>query len=107
MFDPDAASFRWRELYPDFDLTRLSEPALEERKGLELHASGAVSINSESKVDGRRKRVAVVSDATDRATTLETDEDGRVTRAECSCAYFRSNKLRNGPCCHIVALSLS
>jgi len=107
MFDPDAASFRWRELYPDFDLTKLSEPALEERRGLELHTLGAVSINSESKEDGRRKRVAVVSDATDRVTVLETDEDGRVIRAECSCAYFRSNKLRNGPCCHIVALSLS
>jgi len=107
MFDPDTASFRWRELYPEFDLTKLSAPALEERKGIDLHASGSVSIESESFEDGRRKRVASVSDSTDRTTTLETDADGRVTYAECTCGHFRANKLREGPCRHIVALSLS
>jgi hypothetical protein len=107
MFDPDTASFRWRELYPEFDLTKLSAPALEERKGIELHASGTVSIESESIEDGRRTRVASVSDATDRTTTLETDSDGRVTYAECTCGHFRANKLREGPCRHMVALSLS
>ena len=107
MFDPDTASFRWRELYPEFDLTKLSAPALEERKGIDLHASGAVSVESESFEDGRSKRVASVSDSTDRTTTLETDADGRVTYAECTCGHFRANKLREGPCRHIVALSLS
>ena len=107
MFDPETASFRWRELYPEFDLTKLSAPALEERKGIELHSSGAVSIESESVEDGRRTRVASVSDTTDRTTTLETDPDGRVTYAECTCGHFRANKLREGPCRHIVALSLS
>lgn len=107
MFDPDTTSFRWRELYPEFDLTKLSAPALEERKGIELHSCGAVSIESESIEDGRRTRVASVSDSTDRTTTLETDPDGRVTYAECTCGHFRANKLREGPCRHIVALSLS
>jgi hypothetical protein len=107
MFDPDTASFRWRELYPEFDMTKLTAPALEERNGIELQASGAVSIESESIEDGRRIRVASVSDSTDRTTTLETDPDGRVTYAECTCGHFRANKLREGPCRHIVALSLS
>jgi hypothetical protein len=107
MFDPDTVSFRWRELYPEFDLTKLSAPALEERKGIDLHASGAISIESDSLEEGRRKRVASVSDSTDRTTTLETDADGRVTYAECTCGHFRANKLREGPCRHIVALSLS
>jgi hypothetical protein len=107
MFDPDTVSFRWRELYPEFDLTKLSAPALEERKGIDLYASGAISIESDSLEEGRRKRVASVSDSTDRTTTLETDADGRVTYAECTCGHFRANKLREGPCRHIVALSLS
>ena len=106
MFDPDTSSFRWRELYPEFDLGKLSAPGLEERKGIELHASGAVSIEDESLEEGRLRRVASVSDSTARTTTLETDVDGRVTYAECSCGYFRANKLREGPCRHIVALSL-
>jgi hypothetical protein len=107
MFDPDTASFRWRELYPEFDASKLSEPALEERKGIELHGSNAISIEEESFENGRRKLLATVSDTTDRKTTLETDVDGRVTYAECTCGHFRANKLRQGPCRHIVALALS
>jgi hypothetical protein len=107
MFDPHTSSFRWRELYPEFDLSKLSTPALEERKGIELRNSGAIAIESESIEEGRRKLVASVSDTTDRTSTLETDADGRVTYAECTCGYFRANKLREGPCRHIVALSLS
>ena len=107
MFDPDTSSFRWRELYPEFDLSKLSTPALEERKGIDLHDAGAVSIDVESLEGGRRKRVARVADSTERTTTLETDVDGRVTYAECTCGHFRANKLREGPCRHIVALSLS
>lgn len=106
MFDPESASFRWRELFPEFDLEKLSEPALEERKGIELHASGAVAVDEDVMTDGRRKRQATVSDQTDRSTTLETDADGRVTYAECTCPHFRYHKLRQGPCRHIVALSL-
>lgn len=107
MFDPDTSSFRWRELYPEFDLSKLSTPALEERKGIDLHDAAAVSVEVESVEGGRRKRVARVADSTDRTTTLETDVDGRVTYAECTCGHFRANKLREGPCRHIVALSLS
>jgi hypothetical protein len=107
MFDPDTASFRWRELFPEFDLTKLSTPALEERKGIDLQVRGAVSVEDDSSKDGRRKRLARVADSTARTTTLETDTDGRVTYAECTCGHFRANKLREGPCRHIVALSLS
>ena len=107
MYDPDISSFRWRELYPEFDLSKTSAPALEERKGIELHRSGAVSVHSESTEGGRRKRIASVGDTTNRNTILETDSDGRVTYAECTCGHFRANKLREGPCRHIVALSLT
>lgn len=108
MFDPDTSSFRWRELYPEFDLTKLSTPALEERKGIELQAGGAVSVEEDSTgEEGRRKRIARVADSTERTTALEIDADGRVTYAECTCGHFRTNKLREGPCRHIVALSLS
>lgn len=107
MYDPDTSSFRWRELYPEFDLSKTSAPALEERKGIELHKSGVVSVQSESTEVGRRKRIASVADTTNRNTILETDSDGRVTYAECTCGHFRANKLREGPCRHIVALSLT
>lgn len=107
MYDQETSSFRWRELYPQFDLAKLSTPALEERKGIELHEALAVSILQETSDAGRSKRTALIIDSTQRNTTLESDADGRVIFAECTCGHFRVNKLREGPCRHIVALSLT
>jgi predicted nucleic acid-binding Zn finger protein len=33
--------------------------------------------------------------------------DGRINYAQCDCPHFRHHKLRQGPCRHIVALSLA
>jgi NAD-dependent DNA ligase len=37
--------------------------------------------------------------------TLELDADGRVRFANCTCAWHRREKLRKGPCAHILAAS--
>ena len=37
---------------------------------------------------------------------LDIDTDGRVQYAQCSCHDFRRDKLRKGPCPHILAASL-
>lgn len=37
---------------------------------------------------------------------LRLDGDERVTDAECSCNFYQQNKLRQGPCEHILALRL-
>ena len=39
-------------------------------------------------------------------TSISLDADGRVKRAECSCGFFRHNKLMKGPCQHILAATL-
>ena len=38
--------------------------------------------------------------------TIHLDADGRMKRAECTCSYFRRNKLRQGPCGHIMAATI-
>ena len=38
---------------------------------------------------------------------LNRDIDGRVIHAQCNCSHFRYHKLQQGPCRHIVALSLT
>lgn len=106
MYDPALGDFRWRELYPEFDQGRLDTPAREERAGIALHAAGAVSVEEESVADGVLTRTATVDDTSPRHVLLETDADNRVRYAECSCGHFRANKLRQGPCRHLVALSL-
>ena len=106
MFDASDGTYRWRELFADFDLSKLPDLGLEERKGVELHAAGLVKIKNYRKVwaDGRRCISATVDH---RETKLETDVDGRVLYAECSCPNFRHNKLKQGPCRHLVALAAS
>lgn len=107
MFDTDASCFRWRELFPELDLGKLTTPGAEEQEGIELHRNGAVVFTEDSSSEGRRKRIADVADKVARSTTLETDPDGRVIYAACTCGHFRANRLRLGPCRHMVALSLS
>jgi predicted DNA-binding WGR domain protein len=34
-------------------------------------------------------------------------DEGQVTRAECTCAFFRKQGLKAGPCVHLVALRLA
>ncbi len=42
----------------------------------------------------------------EQAVTLEIDADGRVQYAQCDCSFFRRDKLRKGPCPHILAASV-
>lgn len=38
--------------------------------------------------------------------TVGIDADGRAAFAQCTCGYFRTNKLKRGPCGHILAASV-
>lgn len=38
--------------------------------------------------------------------TIGIDPDGRAAFAQCTCAEFRNNKLRHGPCAHILAATV-
>jgi hypothetical protein len=105
MFEPETNLYRWRELFAEFDLAALPPPGLEERKGIELCAASAITIEKDLWENGRHHLVATVSDSGDRMTTLDTDVDGHVIHAECTCSHFRYHKLREGPCRHLVALA--
>jgi hypothetical protein len=106
MFDSDLNAYRWRELYPEFDLDKLDNGGLEEREGLDLFREGTVMIEQEVQDNGARKVMATVQDSGPESTEVELDEDGRVVYAECTCSHFRFHKLREGPCRHMVAVAL-
>jgi hypothetical protein len=36
---------------------------------------------------------------------LDVDRDGRATFASCTCRFFRENKLKKGPCAHILSVA--
>lgn len=104
MFDPDQRLYRWRALFPGLNLNTEQSAGREERKGVELFQSGAVTLQSDTiTAEGRQ----LEADVDSCSPMLQRDVDGRITYAQCDCSHFRHNKLRQGPCRHIVALSLA
>ena len=107
MFDPENGKYRWRALFPSLNLERQSQAGLEERKGLEIFKSNKIKIISDQITSkGRELKGLVESDEKVNQPSIIKDLDGRVINAQCDCSHFRFHKLRQGPCRHIVCLSL-
>lgn len=103
MFDPERQLYRWRALFPTLQLTEQQTAGLEERKGVELFKNGAVEVmNDAITTEGRQMEAAVAGSL----PMLRRDADGRINYAQCNCSHFKHHKLRQGPCRHLVALSL-
>ena len=102
MFDLDKQLWRFRPLTREpLQFEQLRFQSDEERKADELITADLVEMGSKSAhrvegvvtEDGRRHNVAVV-----------TDNDERLVDASCDCYFFKQNRLRRGPCQHVLAL---
>lgn len=120
MFDSIGGFYRWRKLLPPgvdaADETR--DPKLEYAKKI-VAAGGVkwqkVAPEDEFRTDesGETTRLsAKISGISDLGTargerkfdvTIDVNPDGRVSFAQCSCSEFRRDKLKKGPCAHILA----
>ena len=108
MYDRNSGQYLHRQLFPQLDLTRNDEASREERFGITLNAASAVTISSTLRIrDSKEYRATVVSEKETNSVVLSKDEDLRVTYAQCNCSFFNFNKLKLGPCRHIVATSLA
>ncbi|NQW39955.1 MAG: SWIM zinc finger family protein [Cyanobacteria bacterium] len=104
MFEPERNLYRWRALFPNLKLDRDETEGLEERMGVQLFRKGAVQVQGDKiTAEGRQ----LEADVGTSSPMLRRDLDGRINYAACDCSYFRRHKLRQGPCRHIVALSLA
>ncbi len=108
MYDPESKKYRSRELFSSFDFQLNSEAGREERKGLEIFKANAVELLSDE-MTPKGRVIKGTTKFNNRICTaiLNRDIDGRITQAQCNCSHFRYHKLRQGPCRHIVALSLT
>ena len=52
-------------------------------------------------------KVAVAEDRREYRPQMLLDDEGQVSKAECTCAFFRKQGLKAGPCVHLVALRLA
>jgi predicted DNA-binding WGR domain protein len=113
MFDVAKEAYRFRPLTGQpLDPGRFEFRNDRERRAHDLCAEkGAVKIVSENRVHDVGLelvgKVAVAAEKREYRPELLLDDDGRVKKAECTCAFFRKHQLKEGPCEHLVALRLA
>jgi hypothetical protein len=119
MYDHITGEYRWRAMLPiplkleptDQDRRMTQARRILAAKGVAWQevdptdqAFGAPTLTA----DRARVKATVRDDArskTETTVTLDIDLDGRVQYAHCTCGFFRREKLRKGPCAHILAAS--
>ena len=113
MFDLAANVYRLRPLTDaPLDLERLEYRNQRERVAHDLLVRrDAVRIVTENRIPGTglelTGKVVVEEDRREYRPQLLMSEEGQVTKAECTCTFFRKQGLKAGPCTHLIALRLA
>lgn len=106
MYDLNGAVFRIRELSRDpLDMSKLRWSNEREEKAAQMVQRRQVT-HRHARVDARGNTVLRGSVANQRPS-LVLNPDRRLIDGECGCRYHFNNKLRRGPCEHILALRLA
>jgi len=108
MYDPDRNLYRWRDLFPTLDLYVDDDSSREMRGALANLAIFKIAKTLDDVKDGIRYLSGTI--ALDNETfnpLLELDLDNRPKYAQCTCPFYNFNKLRQGPCRHMIALLLA
>ena len=118
MFDPIGEFYRWRKLLPPGAQAMANERDPKVELARRIVAAGGVKWkdadedNDFGLREGLTRLEAQVSTVDARGSTrnqakfdvtVDVDGDGRVPFAQCSCADFRRDKLKKGPCAHILS----
>jgi hypothetical protein len=113
MYDLAHDVYRLRPLTEaPLDLERLEYRNQRERVAHDLLVRrGAVKIVSENRIPGTglelTGKVAVAEDKREYRPQVLLADEGQVNRADCTCACFRKQGLKAGPCPHLIALRLA
>jgi len=104
MYDHLTETYRWRKLLSQN--IKLTESEEDERLkyAVSLIKEGKVEILEQSIEEGGVQGFKVgVQGKNFYKPEIKVDLDGRIKHAQCTCSFFRRNKLRQGPCAHIMA----
>ena len=106
--DPDGDLWRARALSREpLPLDRLRFSNEREAKARELFQRGSVKVEVEERI-GERRIAGIVDDGKTRfPVEALIDGDERLIKAKCSCNFFQQNRLRLGPCEHILAARMA
>ena len=94
------------------DLTRLQFRNAREKVAHDLLTRrGAVKIQSENRIAGvgleLTGQVSVEEDKRDYRPQMVLADEGQVRKVTCTCATFRKQGIKGGPCVHLIALRLA
>jgi predicted DNA-binding WGR domain protein len=112
MFDVAREVYRYRPLTAEpVDPARFAFRNARERRAHDLIARpSAVAITTENRIHGvgleLTGKVMVAADKREYRPQLLVDDEGRVKKADCTCAFFRKHQLKEGPCEHLIALRI-
>lgn len=113
MFDIADGVYRYRPISSGpLDLARLQYRNVREKVAFDLLARrGAVRVASETRTAGvgleLTGQVSVEEDKRDYRPQMVLADEGQVRKAVCTCAAFRKQGLKGGPCVHLIALRLA
>jgi hypothetical protein len=113
MFDLSKNKYRFRPLLGEgLPVERLVYRNLRERLANDMVSKkGAMEVESENRIHGVGVELTgnahPPSDKRSYRPTLLMDDEGRVKKAECTCAFYRKHQLKEGPCEHIIGLRLA
>jgi len=106
IFDLQKGVWRKRELAAEpLDMRKLRWANEREQQGAELAMRGAVT-HRHARVDGQG-HTHLEGRVSGNTTRLQINPDQRLVDGSCSCRYFFQNKLKKGPCEHLLALRLA
>jgi hypothetical protein len=109
MYDLNKKTYRLRELSRDplpLEALRFNNPR--ESQAQEFVQANRVTVQAQSLPDGRLKLNGTVKDKNNMLQpSLVLDRDERLVEANCTCWFHHQNKLRMGPCEHILALRIA
>jgi hypothetical protein len=107
LYDADDREYRWRQLFPEIDFNQENDATREERFGAKIFNESKHSVSVERDPQGLAT-VSIQVEIDDKVFNpkIVSDIDGRVSYAQCNCSFFNFNKMRLGPCRHIVAVSM-
>jgi hypothetical protein len=102
MFDLEIGKYRLRELTRDplpMDQLKYTNPREEAAK--QLVEGDKVTLKKQtSQANGWNLEGTVES----QKTQVQLDKDGKIASAQCSCYFYKQNRLMQGPCEHMLAL---
>jgi hypothetical protein len=104
MYDHLTHTYRLRQLLGQDINLQDGEADERQQYAFSLVKNKQVSVQNTSLLDdGLQEYQSEVQGKNVYKTVVRMDADGRIRYAECSCSFHRRNKLRQGPCPHIMA----